>query len=486
MKLHGSKLAPQKLAEWRADPVLFCTEVFGLEPDNWQKDVMKAFPINNRICMKACKGPGKTWLEAVLAWNFMLTRPYPKIAITSVSEDNLNDNLWPELAHLMERSELLRSQFIWNKTRIVHKSKPEHWFMSARTWSKTADKNEQSSTLAGFHGDYVMFIIDEAGDVPDAVAITAEAALASGIETKLIIAGNPTKLDGPLYRASTVQRDLWKVIEITGDPDDPMRSPRVSKEWAREMINTFGKENPWVLVNVYGKFPPASLNTLLGPDEVKAAMSRAIKPDDLIRSQKRIGVDTARFGDDSTVIFKRQGLQAFDPIIMRNARSNDIADRVAFEKKHFESEIEFVDGTGGYGSGVVDSLLQMGYSPIEVQFAGKAADERFANKRAEMWWNMAEWIKRGGCLPNRPDLIRQLTASTYTMKNGKFLIEPKEEIKKRLGFSPDEADALALTFAQPEMEASIMAMNLDADVRRALMRRTQTSTSYDTNWEPNL
>ena len=86
----------------------------------------------------------------------------------------------------------------------------------------------------------------------------AEAGLATdltGKKCKILMAGNPTHLEGPLYRASTSERDLWYLREITADPDDPMRTPRVSIQWAREKIAKYGKDNPWVLVNVFGKFP---------------------------------------------------------------------------------------------------------------------------------------------------------------------------------------------------------------------------------------
>ena len=66
---------------------------------------------------------------------------------------------------------------------------------------------------------------------------------------------------------------------------------------------------------------------------------------------------------------------------------------------------------------------------------------------------MADWIKRGGCLPPDRDLARELCNVTYTYYNGKFRLEEKDFIKKRIGKSPDKADALALTFALPEMPA---------------------------------
>src|SRR5579864_157198 len=86
------------LTRWRKSPVLFVREILGVTPDPWQVDVLNAFPNHQRLAMKACKGPGKTAVEAWLAWNFLLTRKQPKIAATAITGDNLADNLWAEMA----------------------------------------------------------------------------------------------------------------------------------------------------------------------------------------------------------------------------------------------------------------------------------------------------------------------------------------------------------------------------------------------------
>jgi phage terminase large subunit len=440
-----------KIQEWRKDPVQFVREVFQVEPDPWQADSLMSFAKNRRLAMLASKGVGKTTLLSWVCWNFMATRPHPKIAATSVSWDNLSDGLWTEMAKWQAKSPLLKEMFTWTKTRIFATHHPETWWMSARSWAKGADSSQQADSLAGLHADYMMFVLDEVGAIPDAVMAAAEAALSSGKECKLVIAGNPTHLEGPLYRAATQERHMWDVVEINSDPDNPKRSPRVSLEWAREQIQKYGKDNPYVMVNVFGRFPPGSLNSLLGVDEVRDSMKRGLREQDYSFAQKRLGVDVARFGDDRTVLFPRQGLRSFKPVEIRNARTNEIAARVVQDKAKWGSEMEFVDDTGGYGSGVVDSLLQAGVTATPVNFASKAIDPRYLNKRAEIWFNMAEWIKRGGCLPDIPELVRELTAPTYYFQNGKFQIEPKEQIKERLGASPDLADALAMTFALPEM-----------------------------------
>lgn len=441
--------ARERIRAWRENPVRFVVDCFGVEPDPWQAEVLAAFARGQRVAMKACKGPGKTTVLAWCAWNFLATRPHPKIAATSITGDNLSDGLWTEMAKWQARSAFLTQAFEWTKTRIVARDHPETWWMSARVWPRSADSTQQADTLAGLHADFLLFVLDEAGGIPDAVMAAVEAGLATGKETKILMAGNPTNLEGPLYRACTSERHLWRLFEITGDPDDSKRAPRISLAWAREQIEKYGRDNPWVLVNVFGRFPPASINALLGPDEVADAMRRHLREDEYAHAPRLLGVDVARGGGDRTVIFPRQGQASFQPVVLRNANGPDIAARTAQAWQKWSADTCFFDDTGGWAGSAQDFLGQAGYAPVPINFSGKAIDPRYLNKRAEMWFLMAEWVKRGGVLPNIPELARELTAVTYTFTSGKFQLEDKDQVKKRLGFSPDLADALALTFAMP-------------------------------------
>lgn len=454
--------AAQTIRFWREDPVRFVEDNFGVTPDAWQSKALRAFASKDadkmRIALSACAGPGKSAVLAWIGWNFLAcygeVGEHPKGAVVSITSDNLADNIWPELSKWQSRSPFLSKTFTWTKTRIFANDHPETWFLSARSWPKTANADEQGRVLSGLHSKFVLYLIDESGDIPPAVLKAAEQGLSNCVFGKIVQAGNPTSHDGMLYEAVVLQADKWFVVNITGDPDDPMRSPRIDIEWAREQIDTHGRDNPWVQAYILGQFPSSGLNTLLSPEEVEEAMGRKPKREDYEFAQKRLGVDVARFGDDSTILFPRQGLLAYQPTQLRGARTNEIAAKMAMVKKDFEQEMELVDDTGGYGAGVIDMALLAGHSPVPVNFSGNATDPRYFNLRSEMWFEMADWIKRGGALPNIPILKRELVAPTYTFQNGKFRLEEKDQIKKRLGFSPDHADALALTFAIPEMPAT--------------------------------
>jgi hypothetical protein len=451
--------AAQRIRSWRSNVAQFAWDNFKFKPDRWQQEFFDVFPSQDankkRIALQACAGPGKTAVLAIGGLNALSCygrkNEHPKGAAVSVTGDNLKDNLWPEFAVWMDRSEYLKSAFVWTKKRIHSRQHPETWFISARSWSKSATPEEQGRTLSGLHSRFVIVLIDESGDIPPSVLRSAEQSMGNAEWCKIVQAGNPTSHTGMLYEAATKLADQWYPISITGDPDDANRSPRVDIEWARQQIKEHGRDNPWVMSFILGKFPPQSINSLLGPDEVDLAMARRLSPEAFSWSQKRLGVDCARFGDDRTVIYPRQGLFVGQPIEMRNARGHEIAARVAAAKMKWGSEMEFVDDTGGWGAGTVDALSLANITAMPINFSAKATDPHYFNKRSEMHWMLAQAVKGGLWLPRRPGLKKELTTPVYWFEGGKIRIEEKEQIKKRLKMSPDEADALALTYAFPDM-----------------------------------
>lgn len=457
------------LRVWRDKPEVFVRSEFGVEPDAWQLEALQAFPHRNRLAFKACKGPGKTAVEAWLIWNFLATRPHARINAASITGDNLAAGLWPELAKWQARSRFLSEMFTWTATAVTHKQHPATWWARARSWPKKADPQSQADSLAGLHEDYAMWVLDEAGGIPVQVLVAAEAVLSSGIDTKVVIGGNTTSTSGALHHACERDRRLWHVITITGDPDDPNRSPRISLQYARDLIQTFGRDNPWVMVNVLGLFPPGSFNALLSSDEVEAAMRRHLREDAYAHAQKRLGVDVARYGDDLNVIFPRQGLASFKPVTWRNQRTQsttpsvDTFNRVMKAQQTWGAEVVLMDATGGWGAGARDLLINAARATvIDVNFGAPARDPKYKNIRSEILFLQAEWIKNGGALPFSGEMLEELTATTYVFTpDGKLLVEPKQIIKEKLGRSPDLADAHAVTFGMDETPAQASAAMLE-------------------------
>lgn len=442
-------IAADRINLWAQKPQAMVDELFGAVPDPWQLECLEAFPTSPRIAMRASKGPGKTALLAWLGWNYLLTRLHPNIAATSISGDNLKDGLWKEMAKWRNECPLLQREFEWTTERIFQRRHPATWFMSARSWSKSANQEQLGATLAGLHADYILFLIDESGAMPVAITAAAEAALSSCKEGHIIQAGNTNSLSGALYHASVKQQHLWKTIVISGDPDDPKRSTRIDLQWAKDMVSTWGRESPYVKVMVLGQWPEQSINSLIGPHEVEEAMKRKYQEHHIEGSPRILGVDVADFGDDKSVIFPRQGLVAFKPHQMRNMTPSQGAAQVARVWGDWDVNAVFVDNTGGYGAGWIDQLRNLGRQPIGVGFAEMPEDKRYYNRRAEMYFRTAQWIKDGGALPDIPELVAELSETTYTFKGDRLLLEPKDVVKVKIGRSPDLADALCLTHAAP-------------------------------------
>jgi len=450
-------LARARVQEWRRDPVKFAVDVFGITPDPWQVDAMRElggdYNAARRLCMKACTGPGKSATLAWMGWHrlacFAAKGEHPKGAALSITADNLKDNLWAELSKWQQRSEFLKAAFTWTKEKIYANDHPETWFLSARSFAKDANAEAIGRALSGLHSQFPFVLLDETGDMPVAVGrAAAQIFTGNPRDAAIIQAGNPTSTSGLLYE-SCAKSESWSIITITADPDDPKRTPRVSVEHAREMIRTYGRDNPWVMATILGLFPPTGFNALLGPDDVDAAIARTYRPDEIMNEPVVLGGDVARQGDDSSAIAKRQGRQAFPIRTLRIPDTMLLADQFARESKAQDAEAFFVDETGGYGAGVIDAMRRLGHEVIGVQFGSRASDYRYYNKRSEMYFEMAQWVKAGGALPNDTELKEELCATTFVYQGDKFRIVDKQIIKDQIGRSPDKADALALTFAFP-------------------------------------
>lgn len=241
------------------------------------------------------------------------------------------------------------------------------------------------------------------------------------------------------YRAQALPD--WHSARYTVYDTDALDAAEVAR-MRRDMSETsFARE-------MLCDFSAAGVDQLISLAVVEDAARKAYRPGEMDHAPRIVGVDPARFGDDRSVIFKRQGLQAFDPHVYRGIDNMDLAARVAQVIADWQPDAVFIDV--GNGSGVIDRLRQLGHDVVEVNFGGRSAQGQYANKRAEMWFGLREWLELGGAIPNMVELKQDLGAPTYWYDQAnRAILEPKDDIKKRGLPSPDLGDALALTFAMP-------------------------------------
>jgi len=244
------------------------------------------------------------------------------------------------------------------------------------------------------------------------------------------------------YRASSLPD--WMAARYTVNDTDALDKDEVLRLKRDMPEQAFARE-------YLCDFSAAGDDQLISLADAESAAQRAYTDKDIDGAPKVLGVDPARFGDDRSVIIKRQGIQAFEPTVYRGIDNMELAARVANIIETWDPDAVFIDS--GAGAGVIDRLRQLDYDIVEVPFGGKAIQSNlFVNRRTEMWWLIKEWIEQGGAIPNHVDLKQELSTPIYWYDAaGKRMLEAKDEIKKRLqgGGSPDIADALALTFAFP-------------------------------------
>ena len=260
-----------------------------------------------------------------------------------------------------------------------------------------------------------------------------------------IFIGTPSGINlfSELYYKA-IDEDEWAAARFTVYDTDSLHPNEVTR-LKRDMSETsFARE-------YLCDFAAQGDDQLIALADTEDAAKRTYQSDHVKMSPVVLGIDPARFGDDRSVVFRRQGKQGFKPIVYRGIDNMDLAARVANLIEEHNPDAVFCDA--GAGSGVIDRLRQLSYDVIEIPFGGKATKpEQYINRRTEMWWLMKQWIEEGGAIPNDTALKQELATPIYWYDNvGRKVLESKDQIKKRLqgAGSPDLADALALTFALP-------------------------------------
>jgi hypothetical protein len=387
-------------------------------------------------------GVGKSCLTAWLIKWIMDTRPYSKGVVTANTSDQLKTKTWSELGK-WHRISVTKDFFEINASKgnmnMVSLEAPMQWRCDAMT-----SREENSEAFAGLHAASAtpFYIFDEASAIAEKIFEVAQGGLTDG-EPMWFLFGNPTRNTGFFRRTFGRLKHRWLTKQIDSRTVEGTNKALMSK-WVQD----YGEDSDFVRVRVRGVFPRAAVCQLIPGDLVTAAMNNRLHLSKYEFAPKVLGVDVAWYGDDRNAIWLRQGLAAQLLWQGREVDSIDLAGLVAqFEDEH-ETNATFIDA--GMGNGVIDQLRRMGRDPFAVYFGGKSSSPKYLNKRAQMWGEVKDWLALGAALPDNADIFEDLTAPEYHMTlKGEIQLERKEDMKKRGLSSPDLADGLALTFAEP-------------------------------------
>lgn len=486
------------LAECTHDPLKFVLEGFPWGepgelatekgPDAWQVEHLKAIrnslerdphqPIMEAIA--SGHGIGKSADAAWLILWAISTHENSRGVVTANTENQLRTKTWAELAK-WHRLFIGRHLFKFNATSIhaADQALEKEWRIDAIPWSE-----RNTEAFAGLHnkGKRVFVLYDEASAIPDIIWEVTEGALTDeGTEILWLVRGNPTRNTGRFRECFGRSKHRWRTKQI-----DSRTVKITNKDQIQRWIDDYGEDSDFVRVRVRGVFPRAGSMQLISGDVVEEARKRRAEPnptDPIV-----LGVDVARYGDDQSVIAIRQGRDAASRRWRRyrNINTMQLASEVHKIACELRADAIFVDGTG-VGAGVVDRLEQLnlptGCMVFEVNFGGQpdaqwAGDQaRMAYKVDEMWWNMAQWLKRGA-IPDEQEIEDDLIGREYGFTTDNAIrLEKKEDMKKRGLSSPDNGDALALTFAYAVAPRASEFAAVEHDMHRRSRSRDQ-ATGY--------
>ena len=405
-----------------------------------------------RMAEASGHGTGKTVLGAWLACWILSTRPHSIGTVTAGTKVQLKSRTWAGIRQWL-RTCITADWFEIGAENIYRKGAQDTWKLTAQTC-----KAENAQAFAGQHArkSTSWYLFDEASRVPDEVWTVAYGGLTDG-EPMIFAWGQPERRDGEFYNVTFgKQRDRWVQHSV-----DSRNSRFTNKTLIQEWIDDYGIDSDFVRVRILGKAPLAAAGQFIDAGRIMDAQRRApqcMSDDPLI-----VGLDVSRGGGAGTVFRFRRGLDAasIPPVRLTGEEARNsmrvaaIAAQILGTKyQGIQPTVMFVDS--GFGGPIVDRLHQLGHrNAIEISFGSNAPDARhFANMRTYMWSQLRDWLARGaikneqqGTTPCR--LETDLQAPWYHHnKRDQLQLESKDDMKKRGLDSPDDGDALALTFAQ--------------------------------------
>jgi hypothetical protein len=434
-------------------------------PDWWHKEVFQAIKdylggpetMPLRIAVASGHGAAKTFVVAVIIHWFMSCRPHPQVVCTANTESQLTTRTWREVAKWHKRAHN-RDWFDWTATSYYFKAHPETWKAHAIPWSEN-----NTEAFAGTHEENVLMVFDEASKISDKIWEVTDGVLTTKKNIWLVF-GNGTRNVGRFYdcfhkhKRGPENPSGWLTWNI--DSRKCKASTLLGPGYLESLIKQYGGEDTdQARVRVRGLFPQTATRQLISTESVEKCQKYEAEGWEML--PKVMGVDVARFGENSSTICIRQGRKVSPIIVLPKMDLMNTAHHVAEAIKRERPIQIFVDGSG-IGAGVVDRLRQLNFSVVDVNGGNSSINPRFLNKRAEMWWELKEAIDGLMELPPDGQLRDELTCIEYDYTDkGRIRLDRKSDIMEEHGFSPDRADALALTYAYPISDFSEMTTELE-------------------------
>jgi hypothetical protein len=430
-----------------------------------QVDALNSVRDNRFTAIQACHGPGKSRIASRAAAWWMETHPpgSARVVTTAPTGDQVKAILWSEINNAAAVAEGLGHPFVGR----VNETEWKIGKQLVAFGRKPSDYNPHA--FQGIHARYVLVILDEACGIIKHFW-TAARAITTGEHCRILAIGNPDDPNSEFARVCS--SDKWNVIKIsafdtpnfTGEwvPDE-LREVLVGPSYVEDMRTEYGEDSPIYTAKVKGEFPLDSDDGVVPYSALKACSApEAIPRTDAEQLPVHLGVDLGAGGDE-TVIQERRGMVAGRKWTTRSRDAMEVVGLVLAALEETGATSVKLDVIG-IGWGVVGRLQELkSQGKLDASIIGvnvsETSDkpEKYARLRSQIWWEVGRQLAVDKAFDfshldeqTRDKLFAQLSAPKYTHdSSGRIVVEPKADTKKRLGRSPDQADALLLAYYTP-------------------------------------
>lgn len=484
---------------WRADWNRFVRDVFGVTLDAEQQAILSSVQHNPRTSVVSGTARGKDFVAACAALCFLYLTPSwntrgelvgnTKVALTAPTDRQVLNIMIPEISRLYNKAKARGVQLIGKLNAHGIQTDNKEWFLTGFK----ADENNHEA-WSGFHAVNTMFVVTEGSGISDSIFEAIEGNLQGN--SRILVVFNGNRSTG--YAARTQKSERWERfrlnsltapnvlqhrISIAGQVDYPWIIDKL-EQWcipitqseSKAELDDFEFEGKWYRpedlfrIKVLGLFPKVGEDVLIPPQWLEAAHDRWREAHGEEPSEpytEVLGVDVAGMGRDCTVFCRRKKHYVAPFRCLNSGESAEhmkIAGEIHTERRARQRMFVSID-TIGEGAGVYSRCLETDNRAyiLSCKFSEAAKDERdkpltdvtgqrtFANLRAYLFWAARDWLdpknNTGAMLPPDDMFDAEATEIRWTVRSsGAIIIEPKEDIKKRLGRSTDRWDAFANTF----------------------------------------
>lgn len=491
--------ADRLFKSWREDWNKFIKEALGVTLDPEQQAIVAAVQANKRVSVRSGTARGKDFVAACIAVSFLYLTPKwnrrgelvenTKVALTAPTDRQVKNIMMPEISRLFNRAKKRGFVLPGKLNAYDIRTDNEEWFL---TGFKADEHNHEA--WSGFHAVNTMFVVTEATGISDDTFAAIEGNLQGN--SRLLLVFNPNTVVGYAARSQKSARWTRFCLNSLTAPNVVQHKliypGQVDYEWVQDKLENwcspiradeaqaemddFEFEGCWYRPEdlfrkkVLGQFPKVSDDILIPAQWLELAHERwtqANGREPLKQDIRILGVDVAGMGRDSTCFVERKGAWVSPFNAYNSGGSADhmkIAGQIAaYRRRQIEAYVSI--DTIGEGAGVYSRCIELDEKEYilscKYSEAAKGHNDRplsdvtgqyqFINMRAYLFWCVRDWLnpknETGAMLPPDTQFDEEATEIKWSFRSdGRIFIEPKEDIKERLGRSPDKFDALANTF----------------------------------------